>query len=201
MATTPATRLLTADEFDELPDPGDGSKLELDEGVVVVARPAPESEEMMVTFDHGEIQAAIGSALRSFARQHRLGRVVVEAHFRFQAGADGEEVVRGPDVAFVRRERLPEAARLRQGSAPVVPDLAVEVVSPSDRAADVERKVRQYLAAGAVRVWVVYPSDRTVTVFRPSGDGHRYNKGDTLFSDEAGFDVDGFVLPLSEVFS
>lgn len=201
MATPPQSRQLTADEFDELPEPEDGSKLELDEGVVVVARPAPESEDAMVTFEHGRLQRRISSALGAFADGHRIGDVTVEAHFRFSPRAGEPEVVRGPDVAFVRAENLPDASRLKRGSVPVVPDLAVEVVSPSDRAEDIERKTRQYLAGGAARVWVVYPTDDTVVVFRDDGGGHRYSPADTLTSEDAGFAIPGFALPLSELFA
>lgn len=61
--------------------------------------------------------------------------------------------------------------------------------------------MNEYLAAGTRRVWLVRPRLRTVTVHRPNGDAHTYQLGDTLTSDDAGFDVAGFALPLSDIFA
>ena len=81
------------------------------------------------------------------------------------------------------------------------PNLAVEVVSESDRDSDVSGKVEDYLRFGCDRVWVVRPRQETVTVFRAGGDAHVYSHGDMLTSADAGFPVDGFELSLSQIFA
>jgi Uma2 family endonuclease len=185
-----AERLLTADEFEQLDEPEAGGKLELDEGRLI--------QHMPVNAEHGMLQLAIGSPLRTFARENDLGSVMVETAFRlFVPGSEGD-TVRAPDVAFVPRTLADDERRAP--SLPFAPHLAIEVISPSDRDAEVQRKVRQYLAAGVERVWVVRPEDRTVTVHRPDGDAHTYTGTDALRSDDAGFRLDGFALSLSDIF-
>ena len=78
----------------------------------------------------------------------------------------GPDTVRGPDVSFVFRPRVEGRG---SGFPTGAPDVAVEVVSPSDTAAEVARKVAEYLAGGSQRVWVVYPSVRRVVIHRADG--------------------------------
>src|SRR6185295_17376527 len=99
-----------------------------------------------------------------------------------------------------RRDRVPPTG-IPEDYFVLPPTLAVEVVSPSDRADAIDEKVLAYLAAGSDRVWVVRPRTRTVTVHRPSGDSHTYSGSDTLISADAGFAVEGFALSLPELFS
>ena len=77
------------------------------------------------------------------------------------------------------------------------PDIAVEVVSPSDTAAEIARKVAEYLAAGSQRVWVVYPAGRRVVVHRADGSVLSYGGDDVITDEEL---LPGFSLPLSEIF-
>lgn len=77
---------------------------------------------------------------------------------------DDRSTVRSPDAAFVSKERLPTEPN---GFVPVAPDLAVEVMSPSDRMSDALSKVAMYLDAGVAMVWLVDPEQRTVTIFQP----------------------------------
>jgi Uma2 family endonuclease len=81
---------------------------------------------------------------------------------------------------------------------PIAPDLAVEVVSPSDRAAEVLTKVAEYLEAGTRLAWVVYPQTQKIVVYRPSADVQMLSVGDTL---EGGDVVPGFACPVAEVFA
>lgn len=192
MATHATERLLTADEFDRLPQPPEGGKLELVDGKVI--------QMMTVSPEHGRLQVRIGAALDVFARRHRLGETFVETGFRLGTGARGMADVRGPDVSFVARHKLPPSAQQRSGSFHFAPDLAVEVISPDDLDTDVAKKVEDYLAAGAGRVWVVRPDTQTITVHRPAGEAHVYHAADTLGSDDAGFEAEGFALPLGELF-
>lgn len=189
MSTTPATRLLTAEEFWHHPDVPEGGKTELVRGEVVVHMP--------VGGPHSEIAATILLLLGPFCSIHRLGRLGVECGFILARRPD---VVRAPDVHFVRMDRL-AGGKMPQGFLDGCPDLAVEVVSPDDSDAELSEKVDEYLEAGTPRVWVVRPNRMTVTVHRPNDEARTYRTGEMLTSEEAGFAVDGFELPVAEVFA
>jgi Uma2 family endonuclease len=177
--------LLTAEEFFWLYSHKEGD-YELVKGEVI-EMPPPGGV-------HGGVAVNIASSLNTHVRQHQLGRVVVETGFCLGCRPD---TVRGPDVAFVRQERVPPEGMPRaffQGP----PDLAVEVVSPSDTAAELETKVYEYLDSGAQRVWVFYPDTRRVAVHRPDGTARWYTEEDTLEDTEL---LPGFSLPIREVFA
>ena len=142
---------------------------------------------------HGGIAIRIGAALETFVRQHNLGRVVVESGFLLGSQPD---TVRGPDVAFIARERIP-AEGLPRAFFEGAPDLAVEIVSPTDNATELEIKVHDYLRNGAQRVWVVYPDSRRVAVHRPDGTARWYSEDAAIEDEEL---LPGFSLPLREIF-
>ena len=108
--------------------------------------------------------------------------------------------MRGPDVSLVLGA-TPEDAEEQTGFIPGAPDIAVEVVSPSNTAAEIDRKVAEYLAAGAQRVWVAHPATRRnprrVIVHRADGTTVTYT-GDEVITDEEL--LPGFSLPLSDIF-
>jgi len=144
---------MTADQLLDLPD--DGRRHELVGGFVLSEPPA--------SFKHGNVAAEIFRRLIEFVRQNDLGRVVsTETGFLLARDPD---TVRAPDVAFVSRSTIERVGRFR-GFFPGAPDLAVEVLSPSERPADVHAKTGDYLAAGTRVVWVVDPSRRQVRVHR-----------------------------------
>jgi Uma2 family endonuclease len=175
-----AKTLLTVEQFELLPD--DGMRHELDEGELIVM-PSPFGE-------HGQIQLATGSILRSFVRSRSLGLVFVETGFRLS-----RDTVRGPDVSFVRAERASSLDLKKRFEC--APDLAIEIISPSETAADIAHKVRQYLQAGST-VWLVYPDDRAVHVFETSKNA-RVLEGDDLL--EAPNLLPGFSVRVSELFA
>jgi Uma2 family endonuclease len=144
---------MTADQLLELRD--DGRRHELVAGFVVSEPPA--------SFRHGDIAAEAFRRLIEFVRRNGLGRVV-SSETGFLLARD-PDTVRAPDVAFVSRSTIDRAGRF-QGYFPGAPDLAVEVLSPSERPADVHAKTGDYLAAGARLVWVIDPSRRQVRVHR-----------------------------------
>ena len=145
------TRLLTIEEFERLPD--DGWRMELVRGQLVREPPAG--------FEHGGIALRIGSRLLRFVDENALGMVVgTDSGFVL---ADEPPTVRAPDVAFVREDRL-DFDRTR--FAPLAPDLAVEVLSPSNTMSEIHDKILDYLDAGSSLVWVVDPQSRTVTTYR-----------------------------------
>jgi Uma2 family endonuclease len=113
-------------------------------------------------FDHGRFASRIVAALENHVSRQGLG-VVTTAEAGFQLAHD-PDTVRAPDVAFVRAARIPQDGV--KGFFQGAPDIAVEVVSPSDRASEIAAKVRDWLQAGCSLVWVVDPENRTITVHR-----------------------------------
>ncbi len=183
--TATASRLITAAEFQALPD--DGRRLELVRGEVV---------EMAGTgMEHTVVAMTLGSELSVHVRQHGLGVV---------GGADaGCWLERDPDTVLIPDAVFWSTARLSAGPLPTsfaeaVPDLVVEVVSPNDKRTDVYRKVAMWLAAGVQVVWVVWPASATVHVYRSDADLRVLGASDTLSGDEL---LPGFALPLAAVFA
>jgi Uma2 family endonuclease len=150
--STVGQKLLTAEEFFDLPEQTDGSKLELVRGEVV-AMPGP-------GFEHGEVQGNVYFQIKSFLKQNPIGRAVVESGAITERDPD---TVRGPDVSYYSKERLPLGQRVvKYHDQP--PDLCVEVVSPSNTSRKLRAKAKEYLFAGVRLVWIVDPEDRTVSV-------------------------------------
>ena len=140
------------------------------------------------TTEHGELTLNIGALLRQHIREHQLGSYSTET--TFPIGKSG----RRPDVAFLAKERVPE--NKRQAS-PVPPDLAVEIVSPSDISYDVEEKALEYLEAGTRMVWVIHPVTRMVTIYRTPTDIKILTINDTLTGEDV---VEGFQCTVVEIF-
>lgn len=107
---------------------------------------------------------------------------------------DDRSTVRSPDAAFVSKVRLPDEPK---GFVPVAPDLAVEVLSPSDRMADALSKVAMYLEAGVALVWLFDPATRSATIFRPDSAPKTVGEDGTL---DGGDVLPGLEISLAEVF-
>ena len=138
---------------------------------------------------HGEIGVNIIIPLGSYIRENKLGRLyTLETTFQL-----GDRVVK-PDVAFVATERLSDD-KLKRFS--VAPDLAIEIVSPTDKHYDVTEKALAYLQAGTRLVWVIEPIMKTVMVYRSETDFTLLNFEDTLTGEEV---VEGFTCPVSQLF-
>lgn len=176
--------LLTAEEFTRLPDPLDGARQELIAGRVVTM-PPPKGI-------HGYVCLNLGAELRTFVRSRSLGWVVSN-----DAGVILErdpDTVRGPDLAYYSKERVPV---LPTGYFEVPPDLAVEVLSPDDAASRINSKVRHYLAHGVRLVWVVDPEERTVTVYRSREQIRILEETGVLGGEDV---LPGFECPVCELF-
>jgi Uma2 family endonuclease len=140
----------TDEELMALPDDG---KYELVDGELLHLSPAGAR--------HGDVVAELLARMRLFVKERRIGRV-----FDGQTGfrlPDGN--LRSPDISFVAAARLP--GDVPAGFLHVAPDLAVEVLSPTDRAGDLAHKVGEYLAVGVRLLWVVDPEKGTAVVYRP----------------------------------
>ena len=178
-----APRLLTAEDLWLLAE--SGRRRELIDGEL--------RETMPPGGIHGAIAVALAGALRAWARPGGSGYVGVEAGFVLARDPDR---VRGPDVSFVRRDRIP-AGGVPEGFWEIAPDLAVEVVSPTETADELRAKVRDFLAAGSSLVWVVYPRTREVIAHRPDGSARTLTSGEPLEAPDV---LPGFSCPIAELF-
>ena len=175
---------MTAEDVERLPD--DDHRYVLWRGVLYrMSPPGPH---------HGWLASRFDRFLGNFVEEHGLGAVFVESGWVLERGPD---TLVGPDVSFVRTERLPAGAPWERFQ-DLAPDLAVEIVSPSETGPSVAEKVAAYLDAGVRMVVVVRPRRRTVTVHTPEDRGGRVlGEGDELDGGEV---VPGFRLPLAELF-
>ncbi len=138
---------------------------------------------------HGGISVRVIRYLDSHVYQNQLGEVyTAETSFRV-----GERVMK-PDVAFVSASRVPED---NTKGCPIPPDLAVEVISPTDILWNVSEKVQSYLDAGTQMVWVIDPVMRTVSVFYPDKAFKIYKRDDTLTGEDV---IEGFSCPVAQFF-
>ena len=176
--------LVTADELLRMPD--DGKRYELIEGELIQMAPAG--------LRHGEIAATIALLIGNHVRQNDHGSVfVADPGFFLQRDPD---TVRAPDVAFIKKNRLsPEGAPA--GFSDTIPDLVVEVVSPNDRAGQVQEKIEQWIEHGVRLVWLVHPDQRSITVYRSLNEVHVLQEGDTLTGDPV---LPGFTCLVAEIF-
>jgi Uma2 family endonuclease len=180
MATT--THQITWESFEKLPD-SDGLHRELIEGELQIL-PPPKS-------GHSNVASNAYEALRPL-RERGVGRVYLEAGY--QLFEDRRTWIQ-PDVSFLRVERVRKTADSDYFIGG--PDLAIEVVSPSESAADLNRKVELLLKAGTLAVWVVYQEQRGVRVFLPSGEAFWKGIGDTLSMPEL---LPEWEFPVSRLF-
>lgn len=167
--------------------------------LAVLDRPMPELiDGQLVERQMGQKADAIAATLLAsivmFVRANRLG-VVNGAQGSYQIFPDKPNKVRIPDVSFTRRDRLPDGPA--EGHGRVAPDLAVEVTSPNDAVDYIETKINDFLAAGVVLIWVVYPEIRTVQVYRKDGTGKRLRVGDTLDGEDV---LPGFRCEVAALF-
>lgn len=143
---------------------------------------------------HGWAAADVVGLLFPFVRKHRLGRVSGEAGYVLARDPD---TVRCPDASFVSAGRLASA----EWKGPYLvgaPDLAVEVVSPGDRASEVAAKTGEYLAAGAQAVWLIDPRRQTVTVHLPGREPHTLGREDAVDGHPY---LPGLRLRVAEIFA
>jgi Uma2 family endonuclease len=179
------TKPVTADELLAMPD--DGYRYELVKGEL--RKMAPTGDE------HGDVTMELAGALHQHVKQHNLGKVYA-AETGFKLGSD-PDTVRAPDIAFVALDKVQRTGRLR-GFRSGAPDLAVEVLSPSDRVSGVEDKVAEWLDGGARMVWVVSPKLHTVTVYRSLTDIVTLTEKDAL---DGGDVVRGFKIEVAKIFA
>jgi Uma2 family endonuclease len=178
------TKLVTAEELSRRET--ELGRCELVRGELIMMSPAKSF--------HGIVTVTISALLHNFARKKRLGKVFAgEAGFFIERNPD---TVRAPDVAFVHRDRFKHP--LPDGFYPEAPDLAVEVLSPSDRAKEVKSKVAMWLATGCRLVWVVGPKKRVVHIHAPKSPVETLAANDEV---TGGTVLPGFRTHVSEFFA
>jgi Uma2 family endonuclease len=150
--------------------------------------------EKVMGFHESRLTLDLIVFLKLYLRQHNLGVI---------AGADGmlkltTGLMRIPDVSFVSWDRLP-GRKLPPEPIPLLPiDLAVEVISKGNTRGEMERKLREYFAAGTLLVWFIYPKTRTARVYTAPGRSTRLGEDGVLDGDAV---LPGFALPLRELFA
>jgi Uma2 family endonuclease len=175
---------LTVEEFLVFPTP-DG-KAELVGGELrVTPPPGPR---------HGIVWANLTTLLHQHVTKAGLGRVFTEASFEL---VELPRTVRAPDAAFVRQERLPPGA-VSSPTLKVVPDLAAEILSPSETASRLDEKLDDYAASHIPLVWVIDPKRRTVMIIARDAPVRWLREGDTL---DAGSIVPGFACSIADLFA
>ncbi len=172
---------LTADEFEALymDEP-----YELIEGKLIEVSPTAASR--------GSITSRVTTQLRLFVDAHRLGEVYgAETGFMLSP-----ITVRAPDAAFIGNAKL---ALIKDADRflPFAPDLAVAVVSPNDRATQIQKKIELFLTAGTPLIWIVYADMPRVIVYRPDQAPKTVLYGDVLDGDDV---LPGLHIAVADLF-
>lgn len=155
MSTAAPPRLLTPDDLFALPDQGKG--FELVDG---------ELKELPVSRKSSHVAGEIHYLLQSHCKANQPAWVFPEGT-SYRCFADEPGQVRRPDTSVILRSRMTAEEYDEDGHCPTVPDLVVEVISPTDVADEVEEKIGEWLAAGVRLLWEVYPNTRVVRAYQP----------------------------------
>jgi len=176
--------LVSVVEFLDLPE-REGVRLELDEGRVI--------EMPSGSMQHGALQGAFCGWFRNWIARTGAGfYAAVHVAFLLETAS-----VRIPDACLVRKSSYAAMERVK-GALRGAPELAVEIVSEHEDAADLDLKIRQYLNAGAAAVWAVYPKTRHALAYRRSGETRDFGPGQAL--EEPGL-LPGLRIPVDELFA
>jgi Uma2 family endonuclease len=172
--------LMTAAQFDALPEE-DGRRWELLDGELI--------EMSSATASHNEVEAKLLVSTRVFMDTRRLGRVIPDTEFAF-----GEDRLR-PDLSILSEAKW---TKLDRHKVPVriLPDIAVEIVSPSEAAETLERKVTIYIETGVAEVWVIHTKQQYMYVH--TADSVRRLRNTEALSTPL---LPGWSLPLAELFA
>lgn len=180
-----AAMAITPDEFYRMGDAGKG--YELVNG---------ELKEMPVSKESSHIVGKIHQRISNHCDAHQPGWVFPEGT-TYCCFPDNPSQVRKPDTSFIAIDRMTSEEYYEEGHCTTVPDLVVEVVSPTDNAVDLEDKIEDWLAAGVKLLWEVYPGNRTVRAHRPDGTATLLRESDALTAPDI---LPGFTCPIAELF-
>lgn len=179
-------QLVTAEELLQMPELP-GKRFELVDGEVIEVSP--------VIMRHGVIVTTLARLIDTYVAQHDLGIVATgDVGYVLRRNPDS---VRAPDVSFVAWGNPAGTDLPEHGYSEGVPTLAVEVVSPDDGANEIDAKVQQFLDAGTRQVWVLWPSQRAVTVHDQHGAARKLGPEAEL---DGGDVLPGFSVRVSDLF-
>jgi Uma2 family endonuclease len=185
-------RLMTVREFEtyiQLAENRD-RHFELIEGVII--------EKMAPAENHGMIALFIGAEILNFSRRHQLGgRAMVEASHK----STDDKNVRQPDVSYLTAQTIGNRAILEEGAIPTMPDLAVEIKSPSNSHKELVEKATYYLEHGTKIVWVILPEQQTVEVYTRGNEQIHVERLDTTGVLSGGAVLPAFTLPVADIFA
>lgn len=175
--------LITGQELAKMDDIG---RCELVEGRIVKMSPTG--------WRHGKYEYRIGNELGAFVDDRDLGEVLVgEVGLYTRRNPD---TVRGADVIYISKERL---AEVKSASfLDVAPELIVEIMSPDDRWMNVKQKLKEYFSIGVTLVWIVDPSDKTISVYRSLTDVRLLAEDDKLTGEDV---LPGFSVLVNTLFA
>ena len=165
--------------------PRDGRRRELIRGELIEMSP--------VNPRHGRVVGRLGARVVDHAFDHDLGEVYV-GDTGWQLEGDKDTVL-APDIAFVRKARLDQVSEV--GFSKTYPDLAIEVLSPSNTAAEMVLKLKVYLSCGVSAVWIVEPQSQVAEIHRKDLPVIRLGLDDALEDPEL---LPGFSLTLRDLF-
>lgn len=184
MAST-ATTQMTADEFWALPDRPD-ARLELVDGEVVELPGAGGYHATLALF--------IFDLLRAFVKERGLGLMYPDG-VTYLLKRD-PDVLRIPDVSFIAAADITDDWP-PMGYIEVTPSLVIEVVSPGNTAAEIRRRIRDYVDAGVPLVWIIWPTDQSVSVYAGTVNSTELHADDTL---DGGDVLPGFSVKVADLF-
>jgi Uma2 family endonuclease len=185
IAAEPPKRVWTQAELEALPD--DGYIPEVVDGELIMS---PKNN-----FQHEDIGAELLTALRTYAKAQRLGAVLGSSFGCWMRNRN----CRAPDISFIPKARLrslgftPSTRKFLPGA----PDLAVEILSPSNTRAEMDERLKDFFASGAQLVWIINPDDQCVEVCRSLTDRKLVGPGGTLDGEHL---LPGFQLPIADLF-
>ncbi len=164
----------------------DNNNLELVNGEIV---------EKNVSVLSSRVEGIVFRKLDQFCETNQQGPVFPSSN-GIQCFPDEPAKVRKPDVSFVKRERF-SVQHWHEGFLTIHPDLAVEVISSNDLAADLNEKIEDYLAAGIPLIWIIDPIACIVTIYRGDGTVTKLHENDELTGEDI---IPGFHVKVAELF-
>ncbi|MBD2079862.1 Uma2 family endonuclease [Leptolyngbya sp. FACHB-17] len=184
MTISAQSKIWTDEEFMALPDNGD--RYEIVDGELKIVG----NSGML----HGHIASVLIVFLGGLVRSQKLG-VICDSSTAFKMKSGNK---RSPDISFVAKDRLKGLKKLPRGFFEGAPDLAVEVISPSNTFEEIHQKIVEYFESGSRLVWVINPDEESVIVYRSATPDRLLKKADFLDGEEV---VDGFRLAIAELFT
>ncbi|MEP0917497.1 Uma2 family endonuclease [Leptolyngbya sp. DQ-M1] len=184
MTISAQPKIWTDEEFMALPDNGD--RYEIVNGELRIVGNSG--------MQHGYIAIFLGGRMVVYVVDRKLG-VVCDSSTAFKMKSGNK---RSPDISFVAKDRLKGLKKLPRGFFEGAPDLAVEVIPPSNTFEEIHQKIVEYFESGSRLVWVINPDEESVIVYRSATPDRLLKKTDFLDGEEV---VDGFRLEIAELFT